>query len=140
MGAFLLDVNVLVALAWPDHESHEKAGRWFDRHSHSGWATCPMTEAGFVRILCNPALTNALTPRTAIDVLQRNLELPGHQFWSDDIPLLEAIRGMETRLTGHRQITDAYLIGLATRHKGKLATLDEGAAAWGFSQAVELVR
>ena len=138
-AAFLLDANVLVALAWPDHEFHEKTGRWFERHSHLGWATCPLTQAALVRILCNPALANALTPQAALEVLGKNVQLPNHFFWADDIPLLEAIRGMERRVTGHRQITHAYLVGLAARRKARFATLDKGAAAWGIPAAVEFI-
>ena len=55
MSVFLLDANLLIALAWPEHEAHNRAGSWFARHSRSGWATCPFTQAAFVRILSNPA-------------------------------------------------------------------------------------
>jgi toxin-antitoxin system PIN domain toxin len=141
VGAFLLDANVLIALAWPEHEFHEKAGRWFARHSREGWATCPFTQAAFLRILSNPAFSvNALTPENAVRVLESNVNSPTHQFWPDSISVPEALKNSITgRLTGHRQTTDAYLLGLAMRHRGKLATLDKGIGAWGVGTAVELI-
>lgn len=141
MGVFLLDANVLIALAWPEHQFHERVGRWFSRHSRGGWATCPFTQSAFVRILSNPAFSSdALTPRNALLVLESNLSLPGHHFWPDAIPVPDAVKIVEERLTGHRQITDAYLLGLAIHNRGKLATLDNGVKAWGVEESVELVR
>ena len=140
MAAFLLDANVLIALAWPEHEFHERVGRWFARHSKSGWATCPITQAAFVRILSNPAFSpNALSPANALRVLETNLSLPNHEFWPDSIAVPDALGAVGTRLRGHQQITDAYLLGLALQHRGKLATMDEGIVACGVEGAVELV-
>jgi toxin-antitoxin system PIN domain toxin len=139
-AAFLLDANVLVALAWPEHEFHERVGRWFARHSRSGWATCPITQGAFVGILSNPAFSpNALSPANALRVLETNLSLPDHEFWPDSISVPDSIELTRTRLRGHQQITDAYLLGLALHHRGKLATMDEGTVAWGPDGAVELV-
>lgn len=124
-SAFLLDVNVLVAMAWPAHRSHEKVQDWLARHAREGWASCPLTQTGFVRILSNPAFSpNALTPRDALTLLQANLGHPTHQFWADDISLIEALKPLGQRLTGHQQMTDAYLLGLAIGMKGKLVTMD----------------
>ncbi len=91
MRAFLLDVNVLIALAWPAHSEHAKAQQWFQRNWREGWATCPFTQAGFVRILSNPAFSpEAVTPQEAVKLLRANLEHPSHQFWPDDISVAEA--------------------------------------------------
>ena len=140
MAAFLLDANVLIALAWPEHEFHERVGRWFARHSKSGWATCPITQAAFVRILSNPAFSpNALSPANALRVLETNLSLPNHEFWPDSIAVPDAVGVVGSRLRGHQQITEAYLLGLALQHRGKLATMDERIVAWGVEGAVELV-
>ena len=139
-AAFLLDANVLVALAWPEHEFHERVGRWFARHSRSGWATCPITQGAFVRILSNPAFSpNALSPANALRVLETNLSLPDHKFWPDSISVPDSIELTGTRLRGHQQFTDGYLLGLALHHRGKLATMDEGTVAWGPDGAAELV-
>jgi toxin-antitoxin system PIN domain toxin len=140
VAVFLLDANVLITLAWPDHPFHEKVGQWFVRYSRSGWATCPFTQAAFVRVLSNPAFSaHALTPRNALRVLESNLSLPGHHFWPDAIPVLDAVKVVEHRLTGHRQITDAYLLGLAIHNRGKLATMDSGIRAWDVDGAVEFI-
>jgi toxin-antitoxin system PIN domain toxin len=127
MSAFLLDVNVLVALAWPGHQAHQKAQRWFARHSSKGWATCPMTQAGFVRIVSNRAFSPlAVTPAEAVRGLQISISDPHHQFWKDDLSLAEALSASQAKLFGHKQITDAYLLALAIHRKGTLATLDGG--------------
>ncbi len=141
MKAFLLDANVLIALAWPEHVAHDRVGRWFARNSRAGWATSPFTEAAFVRILSNPAFSpNALTPSNALIVLKRNVELPKHQFWADSISLPEAMSRLSCRLTGHQQVTDAYLIALAIHNRGRVATLDAGMGHLAPANAVELIR
>ena len=140
MPGYLLDANVLVALAWPEHSANERAGRWFARHSREGWATCPITQAALVRVLSNPAFSSrALTPSGALQVLRRNVELPDHQFWSDSISLAEALERTQIALTGHQQITDAYLVALAMHNKGKLATLDRAIQMWAPAGSVELI-
>ena len=140
MRAYLLDANVLIALAWPEHAAHERVGRWFARHARAGWATCPFTQAAFVRVLSNPAFSaNALTPANALTVLKRNMELPSNLFWSDSISLTEALGHLTARLAGHQQITDAYLVALAIHNGGKLATMDTGIAHFRSSDAIELI-
>lgn len=137
---FLLDANVLIALAWPDHSAHERVGRWFARHSGGGWATCPFTESALVRILSNPAFSpKALSVKNAMAVLETNSKLPGHQFWPDDISLVAAVAKVSRRLEGHQQITDAYLAGLALHHRGRLATLDSRIVALAPAETVELI-
>ncbi len=130
MRAYLLDVNVLIALVWPAHESHEAAERWFARNAGQGWATCPFTQTAFVRILSNPAFSrDAVTPQQAIKVLEANLNHHSHQFWVDEIGLAEATASFRQKLSGHRQVSDAYLLGLAIHRDGRLATLDRGVLA-----------
>jgi hypothetical protein len=81
----LLDVNVLVALAWPNHAHHELALRWFKKHQKWGWATCPTTQSGFVRVSSNQqVLPNAKSPHEALLLLRRITVLPHHVFWADD--------------------------------------------------------
>lgn len=126
----LLDVSVLVALFWPAHEQHAKAQKWFAQNARSGWATCPFTQAGVVRILSNPRFSSdAFTIEQAISLLHANLDHPTHKFWSDDIGFIEATKALGSKLVGHQQVTDAYLLGLAMHRKGKLVTMDRAIAA-----------
>ncbi|MBZ5576590.1 MAG: PIN domain-containing protein [Acidobacteriia bacterium] len=134
---YLLDVNLLVALAWPSHVHHREAQQWFARKGKSGFRTCPLTQAGFVRISSNPKFSpEAVSPADAAQLLAEITGLPEHGFWPDDLTFEQAM-GRIPHLAGHRQVTDAYLAALATAHGGILATLDRGAAT--LSSAVELV-
>ena len=127
MKTALLDVNILTALLWPAHEHHEVAHRWFSARSSAHWATCTLTQLAFVRISSNPAFSrDALSPIEAVAVLEKNLVHPAHEFWKDNIQVAAAVKGMEQVLLGHRQLTDAYLLALAVRHEGVLATFDRG--------------
>ena len=130
MKGYLLDTNVLIGLLWPSHAQHDRAVKWFVRHRSKGWATCPLTEAGFVRIVSNAAFSrDAVTPREAVGLLAANAAAKDHAFWPHEQPFAEAIAFAGARLVGHQQVTDAYLLGLALRRGGVLATLDERIAA-----------
>jgi toxin-antitoxin system PIN domain toxin len=121
----LLDVNVLVALFDPEHVHHEAAHRWFGAERRHGWATCPLTENGLVRILSNPTYPGFSEPPTAVaDRFRAFRESGSHAFWSDDVSLLDRSRVQLSRARGHRQITDVYLLALAVNHGGRLATFD----------------
>lgn len=129
-GQFLLDVNLLVALSWPRHEAHARAQGWFGRNAHLGWATCPMVQAGFVRVISNPAFSpHAVSVMEAVRALSGSTQSASHRFWDDDVRLDEALQLADARTVGHRQVTDLYLLGLAIRHRGKLATLDRRLAS-----------
>ena len=139
-GLFLLDANVLIALCWPTHSWHEAVNRWFSKRGSKGWATCPFTQSAFVRILSNPSFSrDALTPQNALRLMEANLEHTRHRFWSADLPVVDALRPISKRLSGHRQVLDAYLVGLAIRKKGVLATLDRTILQFAPSEAVEIV-
>jgi toxin-antitoxin system PIN domain toxin len=130
MRRYLLDTNLLIALFWPSHEFHELAVTWFAHRRGKGWATCPFTQAGFVRIVSNPAFSrDAVHPRDAIQVLCANTAAEDHEFWPDELPLARAVAFAGGRLMGHQQLTDAYLLGLAISRSGVLATLDQGIGA-----------
>jgi toxin-antitoxin system PIN domain toxin len=125
VSAFLLDVNVLVALIDPVHVQHDAAHNWFAHHGAPAWATCPLTENGVVRIVSHPRYPGSPGPPAAIAALiSRFCALPGHVFWPDDISLLDSRRIDSSRLLGHGQVTDSYLLALAHAHGGKLATFD----------------
>ena len=121
----LLDVNVLVALFDPDHVHHEVAHDWFADHRGQGWATCPITENGFVRIVSNPAYGfEGFRADAALTLLKTFLGTGGHAFWRDALSLTDEHRFDLTLATGHRQLTDIYLLGLATAREGCLVTFD----------------
>ncbi|WP_448808749.1 TA system VapC family ribonuclease toxin [Agromyces bauzanensis] len=118
----LLDVNVLVALVASQHEHHAAAHRWFA--GVTAWATAPMTEAAFVRLVANPVVVGIdLTPLQAITLLDRLCEWPGHRFLADRARLAEASIDLAA-LVGHRQVTDFHLVELAARTGATLATFD----------------
>lgn len=142
MTAFLLDVNVLVAMSWPEHQFHEIALQWFAKNHRKGWATCPMVQAGFVRVVSNPAFSpHAVAPKEAIEALNTSVQRATHQFWADEISLPQAFRilGVGSRITGHQQVTDAYLVALAIHRGGVLATLDARISQLGPPGAVHLI-
>lgn len=121
----------MIALAWPTHVAHERSLRWFERRGGEAWATCPLTQLAFVRILSNPAFSpDALSVAEAAQMLGDSTADPAHVFWADDLNLNEAIALAAESLQGHKQLTDAYLIGLARNRKGRLATLDKAVAGW----------
>jgi uncharacterized protein len=125
--AALLDINILTALLWPAHEHPEVAHDWFGARAHASWATCSLTQLGFVRIVSNPAFSrDALSGVEALALLGENLAHPGHEFWADSLQVPTAVKGMESSLQGYKQLTDAYLLALAHRRKGVLATFDRG--------------
>ncbi len=123
---YLLDVNVLLALFDDSHAHHEAAHAWFRAGGRSGWATCAITELGFIQVLSNPAYPGAPeTPGTAAKRLAEFCDSGGHTFWSDDVPARTLLDDdVRRRLQGHRQVTDFHLATLAARHRGRLATFD----------------
>ena len=126
----LLDVNVLIALAWPNHVHHDAARSWFTERRRSGWATCPLTEAGFVRVSCNPsAVQRTVAPREAIALLRKLRRLDAHSFWPLERSMVELPNEILARLQGYRQVTDAVLLAAAMRRGGELATFDTGLAS-----------
>jgi hypothetical protein len=121
----LLDVNLLVALFDPDHIHHEVAHDWFADHRSGGWATCPLTEAGFVRVLSNPAYAAAVSrPIELVARLRQFCSSKEHVFWPASLSLTDEDLFNPALIRGHRQVTDVYLLGLAVRMKGCLATFD----------------
>jgi toxin-antitoxin system PIN domain toxin len=121
----LLDVNVLLALFDPHHVHHDTAHDWFEEHSSAGWASCPVTENGFVRTANVAARTGEFVPMaTLIDRLRAFQRAGGHEFWHDDVSLLDNARFDARRIHGNRQVTDVYLLALAVAHDAQLVTFD----------------
>lgn len=127
MKPALLDLNVLVALAWPSHIHHRIAHEWFVHNRSNGWATCPITQSGLVRLSSNAKIfPDAVSPMVAIELLNKLTTLPDHQFWPDALSLRDAVIFQRGFLFGHRQITDAYLFSLAIHNNGLFITFDKG--------------
>jgi toxin-antitoxin system PIN domain toxin len=133
----LLDVNALIALAWDSHVHHARMRAWFAEHSSGGWATCPLTESGFVRVSSNPkVLPVAVGIDAARAVLSALRALDAHRFLTDEVSLCDS--DVPT-MTGHRQVTDAHLLTLARRYDVRLVTFDSGVLALSKGRDVELL-
>jgi toxin-antitoxin system PIN domain toxin len=115
----LLDINLLLALLWERHEPHRAAKRWFERVAL--FATCPLTQLGFVRISANPAIGFSTDLKTARDALGAFTRPDRHVFWPDAIELFDPV---VPAAQGYRQLTDTHLAGLAEHRGGYLATFD----------------
>ena len=121
----LLDVNVLIALIDPLHVQHEPSHRWFQTHGGHGWATCPLTQNALLRILGNPRYPNSPGgPLVVMPLLQELLAHPAHVFWPDAFSWEAAGVFEAEALLHHGQITDAYILGLAVHHQGRLVSFD----------------
>jgi toxin-antitoxin system PIN domain toxin len=126
----LLDVNVLVALFQPDHVHHDLAHDWFAHNRRAGWATCPVTETGLVRLLANSRFhTGGIAVSAVVERLRRFRSDPAHEWWEANISLADPALFELTAIQGHRQVTDVYLAGLAHARGGKLVTFDR-AVLW----------
>lgn len=126
---YLLDVNLLVALAWPNHVMHEKAQAWLGTLGDQTWATNSLTEIGFVRLSMNPAVVGRpLSWSGSLEVLQQIRSVPGHRFLGggETLDILQSDVVGQAPVAGHRQVTDVYLAALAHHHHHQLATLDPG--------------
>ena len=117
---YLLDINILIALADPDHEHHVKAESFFLANHNLGWATCPITENGFVRIISSSSYPRGPdNTDAACAILKQLCAHEGHRFWPDDLSLRSV-----SFLPASKHLTDHYLLSLAMHRQGKLATLD----------------
>jgi toxin-antitoxin system PIN domain toxin len=133
----LLDVNALVALAWDSHIHHAAIRAWVAASGSSGWATCPTTESGFVRVSSNPVvLPSAIGVEDARRALTLMRSAGSHRFLIDDVSMTD---GDVPRLLGHQNVTDAHLLTIARRHQLRLVTFDTGVLAVGGEDDVELL-
>ena len=121
----LLDVNVLIALLDSDHASHDSTINWFAKHAREGWASCPITQNGCIRVMSNPGYPNPLAVQAVIEHLADACHQKIHEFWPDDLTLFDSRRVRRDRLLNSAQVTDTYLLALAGAHGGKLATFDQ---------------
>src|SRR6202051_1416095 len=122
----LLDVNVLIALLDSDHTSHGVALMWFAKHAGEGWASSAISETGCVGIMSNPSYPKALPVQAVMKRLADACEEDVHEFWSDEVSLLNPNVVDSTRIHGPRQLTDIYLLALAVEREGRFVTFDTG--------------
>lgn len=120
----LLDVNVLIALCDGRHEYHLSAAQWFVNHAAAGWASCPLTQNGAIRIMSTPAYPGARPVSQVLAQVKALCASAEHHFWPDAISLTDERLLNPAHLLGHRQLTDAYLLALAVHHGGRFVTLD----------------
>ena len=120
----LLDVNVLIALLDAEHVHHEAARRWLRDNIRHGWATCPITENGCLRIMAQPGYSNCLPVSAVAERLREATATRYHQFWPDTVSLLSPEVADWRRAVGPKQVTDAYLLALAVERQGRFVTFD----------------
>ena len=124
----LLDVNVLIALLDSDHASHQAAAGWFADNAGDGWASCPITQNGCLRIMSHPSYPNAQPVGEIARRLRAATAHPVHEFWPDEVSLFDVHRIDTSRIHGPRQLTDVYLLALAVLKRGRLVTFDQSIA------------
>lgn len=122
----LLDVNVLLALLDAEHIHHNRAWDWLDDHIQDGWASCAITQNGFIRIISQPRYDNRVTPTEAIELLEEAVDTKYHSYWNCDISAADRNQIDRRFLLGSKQLTDSYLLALAVAHDGIFLTLDQG--------------
>ena len=120
----LLDINVLIALLDAAHMHHAVATQWLQQEIRHGWASCPLTQNGCLRIMAQPAYPQAQPLAAIASRLAQAAAHPAHTFLADDYSLLSADPQLRQHLLGHRQITDCYLLGLAVRHQCRFVSFD----------------
>lgn len=120
----LFDVNVLIALMDSAHIFHTKAMTWLEKNIDGGWASCPLTQNGCIRILSQPNYPNSHALPDIATRLTEAINSPQHEFWPDSVSLLDETRINWQHLLGPKQITDTYLLALAVNNKGAFVTFD----------------
>ncbi len=133
----LLDINVLIALLDGAHVHHLRARRWLEANIDHGWASCPITQNGCLRILGQPGYPQPLPLAQAADRLRRATATAHHVFWSDDVSVLDAALVDTRRIHGPKQLTDIYLLALAVRHGGRFVSFDARIARSAVPAAAE---
>ncbi|MGO9079587.1 MAG: TA system VapC family ribonuclease toxin [Streptosporangiaceae bacterium] len=125
MKRALLDVSVLLALLDSDHVDHERARLWLEHEIGYGWASCAITQNGFVRIISQARYPSPVPPAKAVARLAGAASTELHEFWPCSVSLLDERAVRRDRLHGARQVTDAYLLALAVAHDGRFVTFDQ---------------
>lgn len=137
MKRALLDVNVLLALLDADHVDHSRSRAWLEANIRRGWASCPITQNGFVRIVSQPRYPSPVTPAEASRRLEQATRTKHHEFWACDLSLLDAQWVDRSRLHGSKQVTDVYLLALAAARGGTFVTFDRSIPVQAVPRAKE---
>lgn len=122
----LFDINVLLALFDSSHLQHARALEWWSKNMSFGWATSPLTENGYLRIVSQNSYPNPVPLSDAIAVLNRQIAEGGHEFWPDSVSLVDTDQFDHSHVLSPRQLTDVYLLALAVKHGGRFVTFDRG--------------
>ena len=120
----LFDVNALIALLDEQHLHSQRAHSWWLHNQAHGWASCPLTQNGFVRVIAQPSYPSPISIGQAFALLRHNAETASHAFWPDDLSLFDDQLVDRSRILGPKQVTDVYLLALAVKHGGRLVTFD----------------
>ncbi len=120
----LLDVNVLIALLDADHAHHRVASDWLGDNIQHGWASCPITQNGCLRIMSQPRYPNALALGQVVSRLAHACAARHHEFWPDTVSVLNPELVEHRRLISPKQITDVFLLTLAAYNGGRFVTFD----------------
>jgi toxin-antitoxin system PIN domain toxin len=120
----LFDLNVLISLFEEQHVHYLKAHYWWEQNLSLGWASCPLTQNGFLRVLSQPSYQIPVPLPKALQYLSDVTKREDHTFWPDDLSLLDDNRINHERILGPKQLTDIYLLALAVKHGGRLVTFD----------------
>ncbi|HWL44569.1 MAG TPA: TA system VapC family ribonuclease toxin [Ilumatobacter sp.] len=120
----LLDVNVLLALFDEDHDHHDRARAWLSAEIADGWASCPITQNGFVRIISQPKYPSPVPIAAAIERLAQACATGHHEFWSCAVSVVDPASVDPAHLTGPKQVTDVYLLATAVANDGRFVTFD----------------
>lgn len=121
----LLDINVLIALHDREHVHHERAALWLEANIAHGWASCPLTQNGCLRIMSQPGYSSPQPLAALVAMLQGSTSTAYHALWADDISLLDARYFHHPHIHGHKQLTDLYLLALAVKNGGRLVSFDQ---------------
>jgi len=120
----LFDVNMLLAMFQPEHVHHSAAHQWWSVNRPEGWASCPLTQNGFVRVVSQPRYPKPMRVTEALGLLFEEIAVTDHAFWPDDISLLDEQLIDRNHVLGPKQLTEIYLLALAAKHGGRLVTFD----------------
>jgi len=121
----LLDVNVLIALHDRDHVHHERAAMWFEANIEHGWASCPLTQNGCLRIMSQPQYSSPQPLASLVQMLRSSTQTRFHALWPDALSILDAKTFAHSHMHSARQLTDLYLLALAVQRQGRLVSFDQ---------------